>query len=297
MPKPSNHPGQQIQSTLNISEDIMETNILAHQIHGVSVGMQKADGYVNATKACEAYKVATGKTKRTENWTRSARAKAYIAYVASVTRKSVTELVLVRKGGTPEEQGTWIHPDLAIAFGTWLSVEFEYQLTQWVKEWESSQRPPINIDPDQPSPHEIESVLQATFGEVVEPARLAIVKSSAIVGVHPEWSAIMSEGLDALPSLPPEEQTYTPTELGQLLEPKLSAIRVNKLLEAAGYQESYRTARNVLKWKPIDKAGDLAVITLEEKSNGKPIESLRWKHSVVDVLLSLVADSEQAKVG
>ena len=48
---------------------------------------------------------------------------------------------MIRQGGTPEEQGTWIHPDLAIAFGTWLSVEFEYQLTQWVKEWENSQRP------------------------------------------------------------------------------------------------------------------------------------------------------------
>ncbi|WP_299403059.1 KilA-N domain-containing protein [Acaryochloris sp. IP29b_bin.148] len=282
----------------------METNILAHQLHGVSVGMQKADGYVNATKACEAYKVATGKTKRTENWTRSARAKSYIAYVASVTRKSVSELVIVRKGGAREEQGTWIHPDLAIAFGTWLSVEFEYQLTQWVKEWEQSQRPSPKTNPevvealrpDQPSPHEIESVLEAVFGRVAEPARLAIAKSSAIKRTHPQWEAIMGDGLQTLPSLTPEELTYTPTELGKLLEPKLSAIKINKLLEAAGYQERYRTARNILKWKPTDKAGDLAVITLEEKSNGKPIESLRWKRSIVEVLLTLVADHERAEV-
>lgn len=141
----------------------METNILAHQIHGVSVGIQKVDGYVNATKACEAYKVATGKTKRPDHWLETKRAKAYLEYVSSVTGIPVTGLLMIRQGGTPEEQGTWIHPDLAIAFGTWLSVEFEYQLTQWVKEWENSQRSPINIDPelieslrpDQPSPHEL----------------------------------------------------------------------------------------------------------------------------------------------
>lgn len=43
------------------------------------------------------------------------------------------------------------------------------------------------------------------------------------------------------------------------------------------------------------KAGDFAVITLEEKANGKPIESLRWKRSIVELLLPLVAEDEQAE--
>ena len=70
----------------------METNILAHQIHGVSVGIQKADGYVNATKACVAYKVATQKIKKPNDWLKTDRAKAYIAYVASVTNILATDL-------------------------------------------------------------------------------------------------------------------------------------------------------------------------------------------------------------
>ena len=273
----------------------METNILGHQIHGVYVGIQKADGYVNATKACEAYKIATGKQKIPAHWLGTKRAKAYLEYVSSAIGIPIAGLVVIRQGGTPEEQGTWIHLDLAIAFGTWLSVEFEYQLTQWVKEWEQSQHPPIKVEPEQPSPHEIEAVLEAIFGRVAEPARLAIAKSSAIKRTHPQWEAIMGDGLQTLPFLTPEEQTYTPTELGKMLEPHLSAIKVNRLLESAGYQESYRTARKSLKWKPTDKAGDLAVITLEEKTNGKPIESLRWKHPIVEVLLSLVAEDEQAE--
>lgn len=273
----------------------METNILAHQLHGVSVGMQKADGYVNATRACEAYKNAAGKYKTPTHWLQTKRAKAYLEYFSSVNGIPLTGLVMVRQGGTPEEQGTWIHPDLAIAFGTWLSVEFEYQLTQWVKEWEQGRHSLGEVESEQPSPHEIESVLEAVFGRVAEPARLAIAKSSAIKRTHPQWETIMGDGLQTLPSLIPEEQTYTPTELGKMLELKLSAIRVNKLLEAAGYQESYRTARNLLKWKPTEKADDLAVITLEEKANGKPIESLRWKRSIVEVLLSLVAEDGQAE--
>lgn len=185
-------------------EDDMETN--QYRIHGISVDIQKADGYVNATKACEAYKVATGKQKIPAHWLETKRARAYIAYVSAVTGKTITELVITRQGGIPEKQGTWIHPDLAIAFGTWLSVEFEYQLTQWVKEWKQSQHPSAKAELEQPSPHEIESVLEAVFGRVAEPARLAIAKSSAIKRTHPEWSAMMGKGLNALPSITPEEK-------------------------------------------------------------------------------------------
>lgn len=62
----------------------METNILAHQLHGVSVGIQNADGYVNATKTCEAYRVATGKAKQPSDWERLKRAQELIAYVSTV---------------------------------------------------------------------------------------------------------------------------------------------------------------------------------------------------------------------
>lgn len=132
-------------------------------------------------------------------------------------------------------------------------MEFEYQLTQWVKEWEQGRHSLGEMEPEQPSPHEIESVLEAVFGRVAEPARLAIAKSSAIKRTHPQWEAIMGDGLQALPSLTSEEQTYTPTELGEMLEPNLSAIKVNRLLKEAGYQVTYQTAKGKKRWRSTEK--------------------------------------------
>ena len=85
----------------------MQTDILGHQIHGVSIGIQKADGYVNATKACEAYKVATGKVKKPNDWLKTDRSKAYVAYVSAVTNILATGLVVVRRGGTRGSGSIW----------------------------------------------------------------------------------------------------------------------------------------------------------------------------------------------
>jgi hypothetical protein len=42
------------------------------------------------------------------------------------------------KGG-----GSWIHPDLAVPFATWLSVEFEFRVSEWVQEWMKTGQNPI----------------------------------------------------------------------------------------------------------------------------------------------------------
>jgi hypothetical protein len=129
-------------------------NIILHQVGTVTVGLDGKDGYVNVTALCAAYNAQKGATKKPSDWLRGKRAKEYIAYVATVGGIPETELVEIRQGAGFEEQGTWVHPDLADPFSSWLSVEYEFFVSKWLQDWRSgnlAQSP----EPAQPSlpPH------------------------------------------------------------------------------------------------------------------------------------------------
>ena len=47
----------------------------------------------------------------------------------------VSELAQRLRGGHPELQGTWVHPQVAIHLAQWLSPMFAVQVTKWVFEW------------------------------------------------------------------------------------------------------------------------------------------------------------------
>ena len=80
------------------------------------------NGYLNATV------VAAHFNRRVGNYLKSERTQEYIAALAeklSVTSKRATEdnqIVIIKQGGT--EQGTWLHPKLAVDFARWLDPKF-----------------------------------------------------------------------------------------------------------------------------------------------------------------------------
>jgi hypothetical protein len=57
--------------------------------------------------------------------------------LSSVMGIPITGLVMTFQGGTPELQGTWVHPDVAINLGQWCSPKFAVAVSQWVREWMS----------------------------------------------------------------------------------------------------------------------------------------------------------------
>lgn len=83
-----------------------------------------SDAYLNATNIAKQF------NKRVGNYLQTERTQEYIKELGdylSVTVKTVTEqnqLVIVIQGGSPEQQGTWIHPKLAVDFARWLSPKF-----------------------------------------------------------------------------------------------------------------------------------------------------------------------------
>jgi KilA-N domain len=82
------------------------TDIIVHQIDNISVGIDKKDGYLNATKLCIAYNFNRGTNKQPSDWVRSKKATEYIAYVSSVRGIPRTGLVVLKQGGTDREKSS-----------------------------------------------------------------------------------------------------------------------------------------------------------------------------------------------
>ena len=120
----------------------MTDQILDHEYAGVIVGQYVSDGYINATAMASAHKARTGQRKDVANWLQTKRTQEELKHLKSVTGIPVTELYQVFQGGASKDQGTWIHPKLAVRFGMWLSAEFGYEIECWVKEWAAPVIPP-----------------------------------------------------------------------------------------------------------------------------------------------------------
>ncbi|MGN7614538.1 hypothetical protein ACQZV8_20910, partial [Magnetococcales bacterium HHB-1] len=77
---------------------------------------------------------------------------------------------------------------------------------------------------------------------------------------------------------------FTPTDLGKRIS--VSAKRFNLLLESCGLQSSIRDAKNRLVWSPTEEGKPFAVLldTGKKRSDGAPVQQLRWLETVVDVV-------------
>lgn len=96
--------------------------------NGTAIQARPRDRYVNATQMCKA----TGKLLG--HYLENKGTKAYLKSLSSVIGIPITELVQVRQGGSPEEQGTWVHPRVATHLAQWCSVEFALQVSAWLDE-------------------------------------------------------------------------------------------------------------------------------------------------------------------
>jgi hypothetical protein len=88
-----------------------------------------SDGYINATQLCKAG------GKRFSHWYHTEQTKTYITALESETDLPASQLVDVKKGNSTEfEQGSWIHPDLAVNLAQWISPLFGIRVSRWVRE-------------------------------------------------------------------------------------------------------------------------------------------------------------------
>lgn len=115
-------------------------------VNGVRVQQRRADGYVDATAMSKAYFSGTGQRRDVSEWLSNERTKETIKHLSLKTGIPAFKLVEAVPG---RYGGTWIHPKLAVRFAIWLSDDFGYLVEQWVEEWLTTGRNPIEVNPDQ----------------------------------------------------------------------------------------------------------------------------------------------------
>ena len=110
-----------------------EMPIIHRTVQERVIDQRATDGYINATAMCQAV------GKQMNDYLRLKTTKGFLNALGPATGIPVAELIQRVMGGTPEIQGTWVHPRVAIHMAQWLSPEFSVHVSGWVFEWLSGQ--------------------------------------------------------------------------------------------------------------------------------------------------------------
>ncbi|WP_020594132.1 KilA-N domain-containing protein [Kiloniella laminariae] len=110
------------------------TGLIQHTISNSVINQRIEDGYISATLMC----CAAGKLF--SDYRRLSSTREYLSALKSDMGNPTTGLIQSRRGGVPSEQGTWVHPKVAIHLAQWLSPKFAVQVTSWVYDWMSGAR-------------------------------------------------------------------------------------------------------------------------------------------------------------
>ena len=105
--------------------------LISHQVQNSVVEQRAVDGYINATAMCKAA------GKLIADFTRLKTTKEFLEALSSDMGIPITQLIQTLKNGFTGEQGTWVHPQVAIHLAQWLSAQFAVQVTKWVFDWMS----------------------------------------------------------------------------------------------------------------------------------------------------------------
>jgi hypothetical protein len=116
-------------------------DLIPHQTAGGLVCQRPSDGYINATAMCQATSRLFGHYRERTS------TQEFLEALAADIGIPISQLVQSVKGGVPEAQGTWVHPQVAINLATWCSPIFAVQVSKWVYDWMSGRGQPRSVIP------------------------------------------------------------------------------------------------------------------------------------------------------
>lgn len=107
-----------------------------------------------------------GRPFRPGNWLKTEEARRYIDAIAVATNRATADLVEIRQGGSPENQGTWCKDyRIALRFAQWLSPEFSIMVDEAILRLLSGKRMGVSR-PRRLQPKDRDEVLKAFFAEL-----------------------------------------------------------------------------------------------------------------------------------
>jgi hypothetical protein len=108
--------------------------LIHHTDGNVDIAQRAADGYINATSLCKAA------GKKWNDYLRLDNTAEFLEELEADTGIPASVLVQSVKGGII--QGTWVHPQVAVNLGQWLSAKFAVKVSKWVADWVSGNKAP-----------------------------------------------------------------------------------------------------------------------------------------------------------
>lgn len=117
-----------------------QLTLIPHEVDDSIVLQRASDGFINATEMC----IAAGKDFHDYRRLKSTR--AFLDELESDTGIPGSQLIVSLKGNSNKfEQGTWVHPDIAINLGQWCSARFAVAVSRWVRDWHSRRDPMASL--------------------------------------------------------------------------------------------------------------------------------------------------------
>lgn len=114
-------------------------DLTLREYNEVQIPQRSDDGYINATKMCQAGGKLWG------NFWQLQATQDFVSALALDIGIPISKLVVKVQGrGDVVEQGTWVHPDLAIELARWISPEFAILTNRWAREIIEGRRPVVN---------------------------------------------------------------------------------------------------------------------------------------------------------
>ncbi|WP_238914231.1 KilA-N domain-containing protein [Achromobacter insolitus] len=113
-------------------------SLIPHHVGSSIVQQRASDGYINATALCQAG------GKAWADYRRLGATNEFLTELEADMGIPMSALVQSIRGGDGP-QGTWIHPQVAINLGQWLSAKFAVQVSKWVYDWMSGKGQPAKL--------------------------------------------------------------------------------------------------------------------------------------------------------
>lgn len=106
--------------------------LIPHAYEGELISQRATDGYVNATAMCRVAGKDWSEYRRRELTKKFFEA---LSLDLGISQDQLAITVLGTPGGDARNQGTWVHPQVAVHLAQYLSPEFAVQVTKWVIDW------------------------------------------------------------------------------------------------------------------------------------------------------------------
>lgn len=155
--------------------------IIVHQFNQSAIELRATDGYINATAMCQATNKLIADYLRLDITKSFLNALSSHLSIPAILNNPdmgipISALVLTFRGGD-SQQGTWVHPQVAINLAQWCSPEFAVQVTQWVFDWLTTGQNPIKTAPPTPAPEPPQTPALPEYKQKRLDARTAILQS------------------------------------------------------------------------------------------------------------------------